>query len=117
MAKIKVLKAASVAIGKQIKFFRLRAGVTQEGLGQKLDVTFQQVQKYENGENRISCNKLLDLCTALECTPNDLLGYNDATIQITHLAERLGNEVKELLQDQHANQMEKVNRLLNNWLK
>jgi len=44
--------------GIQIKVARLKIEMSQEQLADKLGITFQQVQKYENATNRVSCSKL-----------------------------------------------------------
>jgi transcriptional regulator with XRE-family HTH domain len=44
-------------------------GMSQEQLGNKLGLTFQQVQKYEKGSNRISASRLADIAAALSATP------------------------------------------------
>ncbi len=41
-------------------------GMNQTKLGNALGLTFQQVQKYENGKNRISASRLYDLCRVLD---------------------------------------------------
>jgi len=45
-------------IGQRIRSFRLAKGMSQEELGIQLGVTFQQVQKYEGGANRVSASRL-----------------------------------------------------------
>ena len=45
-------------IGKRVRTLRLHRGMSQAELGTHLDVTFQQIQKYENGANRISAGRL-----------------------------------------------------------
>ena len=50
-------------IGNQIKFRRRSLGITQEELSSYLGVTFQQIQKYENGKNRVSAGSLLLIST------------------------------------------------------
>jgi DNA-binding transcriptional regulator YiaG len=45
-------------IGQQLRIARLNAGLTQTALGKRLGVTFQQVQKYEKGANRVSGARL-----------------------------------------------------------
>ncbi len=45
---------------------RTLLGMTQTDLGDALDLTFQQVQKYERGTNRISASRLYDLCRVLD---------------------------------------------------
>lgn len=41
-------------------------GMSQQELGAALDITFQQIQKYEKGTNRISASRLIDICDALD---------------------------------------------------
>jgi transcriptional regulator with XRE-family HTH domain len=41
-------------------------GLTQEAVGKKLGVTYQQVQKYENGKSRITASRLFVICEALD---------------------------------------------------
>jgi transcriptional regulator with XRE-family HTH domain len=57
--------AIDVYIGVQMRDRRTNLGLTQEALGKKLGVSFQQVQKYENGVNRVSAARLFDICKAL----------------------------------------------------
>ena len=45
---------------------RLMLGMTQEWLGEKLGITFQQVQKYEKGTNRVSASRLQALSNILQ---------------------------------------------------
>ncbi len=49
------------AIGRRIKTYRIALGMSQERLANLLGLTFQQVQKYEKGVNRVSAARLLDL--------------------------------------------------------
>lgn len=53
-------------IGKRVRALRLQRGMTQVKLGALLDVTFQQVQKYENGANRISAGRLQRIADIFE---------------------------------------------------
>src|SRR5262249_15649251 len=55
-----------VMVGKRIRLRRVQLGLSQTELGQKLGVTFQQVQKYENGTNRVSCSRLYETAVALD---------------------------------------------------
>lgn len=54
-----------IQIGKKIRQWRLTRGLTQAQLGEKIGVTFQQIQKYENGINRVLVSRLYDLAIAL----------------------------------------------------
>src|SRR5262249_56737367 len=55
-----------VMVGKRIRLRRVQLALSQTELGQKLGVTFQQIQKYENGTNRVSCSRLYEASVALE---------------------------------------------------
>ncbi len=50
-----------VAVGARIRNLRLRNELSQGSLGEHIGITFQQVQKYENGTNRISASRLVRL--------------------------------------------------------
>jgi len=54
-----------VHVGSRVRLARLLAGRTQQWLAQQVSLTFQQVQKYERGANRISCSMLSEFATAL----------------------------------------------------
>ena len=47
-----------VEIGRKIRALRLERGLSQSGLADGIDLTFQQVQKYEKGTNRVSAGRL-----------------------------------------------------------
>jgi transcriptional regulator with XRE-family HTH domain len=55
-----------VHVGSRVRLGRLLAGRTQEWLGQQVGLTFQQIQKYERGANRVSCSMLSEFATALD---------------------------------------------------
>ena len=55
-----------VHVGARIRLRRKMAGASQNQLGQALGLTFQQLQKYERGANRISASRLHDLSVHLE---------------------------------------------------
>lgn len=59
-------------IGKQIKLLRLSRKISQKDLAKKMDITYQQVQKYENGLNKISVSRLWQVCDIFEITPDYL---------------------------------------------
>ena len=54
-----------VHVGKRIRMSRLLLGMTQETLANALGLTFQQVQKYEGGANRVSASRLSAIARAL----------------------------------------------------
>ena len=53
-------------IGGRLRQRRLEREMSQEILAERLGITFQQVQKYERGVNRISASRLFDIATVLE---------------------------------------------------
>lgn len=53
-------------LGERVRARRLEIGMSQERLAELLGVTFQQVQKYEKGMNRIAASRLYDIAEALE---------------------------------------------------
>lgn len=53
-------------IGRNVRIHRLAKGLTQEALGEKLGVTFQQIQKYEKGGNRVGSGRLYRIAEVLE---------------------------------------------------
>lgn len=53
-------------VGSKVKTRRLILGLSQEELGKAIGLTFQQVQKYERGTNRISVSRLMDISHALK---------------------------------------------------
>jgi transcriptional regulator with XRE-family HTH domain len=56
-------------VGERIRFRRNLLGVTQTEMADRIGVTFQQLQKYEKGVNRIGASRLMQICKALEVTP------------------------------------------------
>ncbi len=61
--------AIDVYVGQRVRAQRVAIGMSQEKLADALGLTFQQVQKYEKGTNRISCSKLVQIAKALRVHP------------------------------------------------
>ncbi len=55
-----------IYVGSRLKLRRLILGISQKKMAEKLGITFQQVQKYENGINRISASRLWDISKLLK---------------------------------------------------
>ena len=70
-----------VYVGSRIKLRRIELGMSQETLGKKLKLTFQQVQKYERGANRVVTSCLYELHKALGVPSIDYFvdGYEQAS--------------------------------------
>jgi transcriptional regulator with XRE-family HTH domain len=58
-----------VAVGARIRARRNVLGMSQERLADAVGVTFQQIQKYERGTNRVSASRLSQIAEALEVSP------------------------------------------------
>lgn len=56
-------------IGQAIKRRRNALGMSQEKLAELLNVTYQQVQRYENGSNKLNVENIQNVATALEVAP------------------------------------------------
>jgi transcriptional regulator with XRE-family HTH domain len=70
MKKKKVTPRAATGvdtyIGSRMRERRSELGLSQMALGEQLGVSFQQVQKYESGVNRVSAARLFEICRALK---------------------------------------------------
>lgn len=56
---------ADVALGHNVRYWRLARGLSQTQLANRLGITFQQVQKYEAGDNRVSIGRLVKTAAIL----------------------------------------------------
>lgn len=57
-------------VGSRIRMRRMMLNMSQEKLGDALGLTFQQVQKYEKGSNRVGASRLQAISNVLEVTPS-----------------------------------------------
>ncbi|MDY0872691.1 helix-turn-helix domain-containing protein [Dongia rigui] len=55
-----------VHVGKKLQLRRTLLGMSQERLGTLIGLTFQQIQKYESGANRVSSSRLFDIAQVLD---------------------------------------------------
>jgi transcriptional regulator with XRE-family HTH domain len=79
-----------IEVGRRVRVFRLQKGLSQEKLGDALGVTFQQVQKYEKGTNRIGAGRIQRIAEILDVPVTNFFtshGHKGAT----------SNEMVELL--------------------
>ena len=56
-------------VGSRVRMRRMMLGMSQEKLGERLGITFQQIQKYEKGANRVSASRLDQIAQALGVSP------------------------------------------------
>ena len=70
-----------VALGLRIRQRRKALSVSQTALASAIGLTFQQIQKYERGFNRVSFSRLVNIAHALNCRVIDLIGdLDDASV-------------------------------------
>ena len=75
-------------VGSRVRMRRMMLSMSQEKLGEALGLTFQQVQKYEKGTNRIGASRLQQIATILQVPVSFFFdGAPDAQLQATGLAE------------------------------
>ncbi len=77
-------------VGQRIRERRLARGITQQGLAKALGISYQQVQKYENGTNRISAGRLFVLARLLGADVADFFPTKEETTE----ANRVGSLVE-----------------------
>jgi transcriptional regulator with XRE-family HTH domain len=82
-------------IGRRVKLRRRALGMTQKTLGAALGVSFQQIQKYERGANRLPASSLVQIGAALGCPASALLG--DVVS-----AKPVDADLMEILRDENA---------------
>jgi transcriptional regulator with XRE-family HTH domain len=63
-------------IGARMREQRLALSISQEQLGRKLGVSFQQIQKYESGKNRVSAARLFVICKALNVSLSSMFEHD-----------------------------------------
>ena len=120
-----------VHVGSRIRLRRTLLGMSQERLGEALGLTFQQIQKYEKGANRISASKLWDIARFFKVdigyffdglgssvqpgmAENEAAGFDHDypstrySIEISRLAPRLGARQQKLALELLREMLEKT---------
>jgi transcriptional regulator with XRE-family HTH domain len=68
-----VTQDIDIQVGKNIRMRRIGQKLSQKELAERLELTFQQVQKYEKGLNRIALSRAYQIAIILGCRVNDFL--------------------------------------------
>ena len=76
-ARIESPSPLDVALGANIRARRKALGLSQMSLAEAIGLTFQQLQKYERGANRVSFSRLVNIAHALNCRAIELIGDLD----------------------------------------
>ena len=79
-------------VGAKIRVFRVNRGISQTALAEKIGVSFQQVQKYEKGANRVGASRLSQIASVLGISVGELFespqgGTSDPSSPVHLLAE------------------------------
>ena len=72
--KTQINPTEELELGKRLKTARKLAGMNQAKLADQIGITFQQIQKYENGTNRVSALRLVKMADILKADIQYLLG-------------------------------------------
>ena len=97
-----------VCVGENIKNVRLLRGMRQEDLASASGVTFQSIQKYEKGLNRVSCSRLVKMAEVLDVSPMTLLGDYAGKKPVTDLTELLDERMRQVIRRyRHMNDEQK----------
>ena len=70
-------------VGSRVRLRRMLLGMSQERLGESMGLTFQQVQKYEKGVNRVGAGRLVRVGEALDVSVSFFFGGTDAGAEDT----------------------------------
>ncbi len=70
-----------VHVGSRVRLRRTLLGLSQEGLGKAVGLTFQQIQKYERGANRIGASRLYEFSRILD-------------VQVSYFFEEMSNNLR-----------------------
>lgn len=76
---------AEEQMGHRIRLRRVEQGMSQDELGKRLGVSFQQVQKYEKGVNRVGAHRLSQIATALDVDINFFYDGDGKTREVESL--------------------------------
>ena len=85
-----------IHVGSRLRLRRALIGMSQEKLGNALEITFQQVQKYEHGTNRISSSRLFQISRILDVSVSFF--FDDMDTEIIKKTEGMAEINKQVLQ-------------------
>jgi transcriptional regulator with XRE-family HTH domain len=83
-----------IYVGKRLRMRRTILGLSQEALGNATGITFQQIQKYERGINRIGSSRLFEFSNILDIPVNYFFeGFDGEKLSVTPSLQEKGSEV------------------------
>ena len=109
MANKKQPNPIDIHVGSRVRLRRMMLGMSQEKLGEQLGITFQQIQKYEKGTNRIGASRLQNIARVLSVPVSFF--FEDApggAAQTAGVAEPSTNYVVDFLSSSEGIQLNKA---------
>lgn len=76
-------------MGQRIRARRIELKISQDELGEALGISFQQIQKYEKGVNRVSATRMMQIAKVLQTTPEALMGAGSTEAANPHALSML----------------------------
>ena len=107
-AEIKLPNHVDVEIGQRIKRRRKALSISQEKLGEALGVSFQQIQKYEKGINRVSVSSLKTIAGFLKIDPIFFYGDEAPVVQPGFAESGEGFDVVKMLRDPELKELSRA---------
>ena len=111
----------NIHLGKKLRMRRLSLGLTQTKVAQAINVTFQQIQKYEKGTNGVSSNRLMQLSQFLKVPIiyffEDFKEFKDVNINEEHSDDLNYSFLSRTFSSLGRTQKEQILQILNNTVK
>ena len=108
----------NIHLGKKLRLRRLSLGLTQTKVAQAINVTFQQIQKYEKGTNGISSLRIMQLSNFLKVPVvyffEDFPGFSNRTAEETSSEDINYSFLAKLFANLSSQQKEKIFQVLRN---
>lgn len=102
------VQAEDLVLAGNIRTLREQQNLTQQDMSKSLGVSLQQFQKYENGKNRISASRIIEISRLLNTTPNFLLGWSS---EMT-VSEKTNQNVLSLWRSIYSKRLQRILALL-----
>lgn len=109
-----IAKEVNQAVGAKIRERRVACGLSQEKLAEALGLTFQQVQKYERGANRVSAGTLVVIARALDVPPTHF--FESIDLPVTTPRDRMTLDMMRIfpgMSAQHKAALLQIAKILN----
>ena len=88
-----------VYVGSKIREARILQGMSQTALAEKIGITFQQLQKYENAHNRVSCSRLYEIGRVLGMPVQAFFAGAGSSAGLPDIEESAGRDTLNLVND------------------